>query len=315
MSAKPAAVIVLMAVLASLPAAPAAAKHRRVKHSHTVISQVDVKRDYAFKAESASAISVCARATNLGTGASSRGAELIMALLTPNGDTEIVARRDMPQLPGRTPAKRGHPGRHFRVDVCARGSGALNLPLGAYGTQVCFSDSNSEGRGGCQYCRGKCFFIGKRTWTGTAGGTQTSPDDNQSWQAGAVTFTFARYMALGQFTYSINRASVNYQHTTTRSFCTSVGAGTVSASTGELRIHYSSGGYDIEGEVPSDATVPATVNCPGVSTSSDASVQSTFLDDGSALTPLPAYGGNERLAQSYSYGAGPGSLQYHWDFG
>jgi hypothetical protein len=314
MLAKPAAVIVLMGALASLSAAPAGAKPKRVKHSHTVISQVDVKRDYAFKAESASAISVCARATNLGTGASSRGAELIMALVKPDGDSEIVARRDMPQLPGTTPAKRGHKGHRYHVDLCARGSGALSLPLGAYGTQVCFEDSNSKGGGACQYCRGKCFFIGKRTWGGTVGGTQSSPDDSVAWQAGAVTFTFARYTALGQFIYSINRASVNYQTTTKRSFCTSVGAGTLSASGGELKIDYSSGGYDIGGEVPSDATIPATVTCPGVSSPSDASVQSTFLDDGSTPTPLPPYGGDERLAQTYGYTIGTASLQYHWDF-
>jgi hypothetical protein len=299
---------------AALPVAPAAAKKHKVKHSHIFISQVDVKREYAFKHESASQVSVCARATNRGAGESSPGAELIMALLTPNDDTEIVARHELPQLPGATPPKKGHRGHHWAVNVCARGTGTLNLPLGAYGTQVCFTDSHSQGRDNCQYCRGKCFFIGKRTWSGTAGGTQTSTDDNMAWQAGAVTFSFARYGPLGQFTYGINRASVNYQHTTTRSFCTSVGAGTLSASSGELRIDYVNGGYDIEGEVPSDATVPATVNCPGVSQSSDASVQSTFLDDGSALTPLPPYGGDEKLANSYSNGAGPASLNYNWSF-
>jgi hypothetical protein len=308
------ALTLVVVTVVALPVAPAAAKKHRVKHSHIVISQVDVKRDYAFKHESASQVSVCARATNQGAGESSPGAELIMALLTPNGDSEIVARHDLPQLKGATPPKKGHHGRHWAVTVCAHGTGTLNLPLGAYGTQVCYSDSRSAGRDNCQYCRGKCFFIGKRSWNGTVGGTQSSTDDNVAWQAGAVTFTFARYGPLGQFTYSINRASVNYQVTTKRSFCTSVGAGTLSASSGELRIDYVSGGYDAGGEVPSDATVPATVNCPGVSSASDASVQSTFLDDGSALTPLPPYGGDEKLANSYSYGAGPVSLNYNWSF-
>jgi hypothetical protein len=308
------AVALAVVAAAALPVAPAVAKKHKVKHSHISISQVDVKRDYAFKHESASQVSVCAHATNQGAGASSPGAELIMALLTPNGDSEIAARHNLPQLKGATPPKKGHHGHHWSVTVCAHGTGVLNLPLGAYGTQVCFSDSHSEGRDNCHYCRGKCFFIGKRSWSGTVGGTQSSTDDNVAWQAGAVTFTFARYGPLGQFTYSINPASVNYQHTTTRSFCTSVGAGTVSATSGELRVDYVAGGYDAEGEVPSDATIPATVNCPGLSQSSDASVQSTFLDDGSALTPLPPYGGDEKLANSYHSGAGPASLNYNWNF-
>ena len=307
-------VMVVMAGLVALPATQALARtHRRVQHSHLVISQVDVRTDHAFKAEPASAISVCARAANFGKGASSRGAELIMSLLGPDGGNEIVARHDLGQLAGTPPVKRGHRAHHPAREVCAHGSGTLALPLGVYGTEVCFSDSNSQGRDGCQFCRGKCFFIGKRTWNGTVGGTQSSQDDNQAWQAGAVTFSFARY-GRGQFTYSINPAPVNYQHTTTRSFCTSVGGGTVSATSGELLIDYTTGGYDIRGDVPSDATIPATVTCPGISTSSDASVQSTFLDDGGPLTALPPFGGEEKLANSFSEGAGPGAIQYHWDF-
>ena len=35
---------------------------------------------------------------------------------------------------------------------------------------------------------------------------------------------------------------------------------------------------------------------------------------GSVLTPLPAYGGDEKLANNYSYGVGPVSLSYNRSF-
>ena len=67
------------------------------------------------------------------------------------------------------------------------------------------------------------------------------------------------------------------------------------------------------GDVPSDGTVPATVSCPGVSTSEDSSVQSRFIDDGQDPSALPPFGGEEKLAGSHTDSAGIANLAYNWD--
>jgi hypothetical protein len=304
------------AVLAAavLLAGPAAAKSHKHPPSHMVISHVVLGSEYAFKRDSSSAIAVCARITNIGRGPSSSGAELIMSLLGPDGSNEIVARHDLPTISGTPPAKRGHKPHHPTFHGCAsQNDASLGLPVGAYGVQVCVEDSRSQGRDGCHFCHGKCFFIAKRTWTGTADGTQVSSAQNESWQAGAVTFTFTGYAPPGKFAYGLNAAQVNYQITATRGFCTESGGGTLTANSGELKIDHVGNTYEVQGDVPSDGTIPAVVTCPGVSSSEMSGVQSTFLDDGFTPNPLPAFGGEERLTRGYSYSTSIGSLQYHWD--
>jgi hypothetical protein len=241
----------------------------------------------------------CERTSNLGRGATSRVLHNRMYLVGPSGG-QLIATRDVPKLAGVKHFQDKHGRSHRRVEShggCGHLAGPVNLPLGAYGVEICADEKVKQVHvsDNCKVCS-HCFFVIRKSWTGTVSGENALDPSlgamgKFSWQAAAVTFTFARQRPnIGVFEYTVS-GSVNYQFAgSDDEGCSGAGGGTFSISGGKLNVDYVGSQYDLYADVPAGSTVPVTFTCPDSSVHTIAyPVINRFLNNGqekSIATPL-----------------------------
>lgn len=265
-----------LAVLAALalPAQPAAAQRKPLPQ--LAVSNVKYS-PYGFKGESASKLSFCERTTNLGGGATSRRLHNRMVLqgYGAGAPVQVLAIRDVPKLPGVTHVTdrhgRSHTRRYSHYGCVSGDRAAIKLPPGAYDVFICADQKLKQKRHAknCFDCT-KCFFVIKRSWTGTANGTVTTAPGlggatgNAAWQVPSVTYTFASAAgSSGRFTYNATGGSTNYQVSgSDDEGCTGAGGATYTVGNGKLVMDYSAGNYTIFGELPAGSSVSALITCP-----------------------------------------------------
>jgi hypothetical protein len=261
----PVGLSVLAAIcLQAQPASPAPA---RAPLPELTVSDV-THTPYAFVGEPARSIRFCERTHNRGSGGTRRRLHNIMVLVGP-GVSQVVARRDVPRLPGTADARRG---RHFSHRGCGRGDAVpLDVPPGAYEVQICADQALRQRNvnNNC-YIRDKAFFVIKRDWTGTASGEApivTSPTANETWQSATVSYRFqaATNASAGQFAYSFfagGEGNVSYQVSGNILDCTAAGGATFQPDFGKLEMDYAREHYTLVGEVPVRSEIPITMTCP-----------------------------------------------------
>src|SRR5690242_19922874 len=210
------AVILLALAVSAAYAQPAIAKKHHPRPD-LAISGVTFTR-YAFQGESAHAIQFCDRTTNIGDAATPHASRTEMTMshdlarIPPN----LTITRDVPRLARKPPRGSHRPGESTHRG-CGRGRDtALNLKLGSYDVNVCTdSEWRRSSRTGCYRCS-KCFFVLKRTWTGTANGETDLPPGStaskETWQSASVVYSFANAARqTGTFNYKPSGGTVNYQ--------------------------------------------------------------------------------------------------------
>jgi hypothetical protein len=225
-----------------------------------------------------------------------------MALRGPDGVRHVVARRDVPKLPGARTRLRPGQRRHFSHFGCGRGEGVVNLPPGGYDVVLC-SDTRllqeTNRANNCVAYR-KSFFIAKRSWAGTAFGSGDYLDDLQpqaeSWLSQGLVLTFDRAQyRRGIFRYTVSAGSVSWKTAASANGCDKTGAAVDGSPTATLTLDYLKDTYVALGSKNPAFTYVITNTCDPGNPASGPS-HPIFLNSGIGAPPRPLPFGTEQLA-------------------
>jgi hypothetical protein len=236
--------------------------------------------DYGFQSEKGS-FSTIWTVKNKGNATSPR-AQVRVALLSPLGGRIDVMIDPVPKL---------KPGKSFATLV--EDTMKLNMELGAYKAEICVVPHFRQLRNRtANDCRGvpKHYYVGKRSWTGTASGNSTYSTGGlfatQAWQAPSLTYAFGSYSSPGRFTYNLSGGSVNYQVSGSNPDCSTAGGATIGISGGELKLDYEASRYNISGNVPAATQLPYVITCNGQSANTYTFAATPFVTDAGQVPVL-----------------------------